>query len=100
MCGASRPETCKFLFDEMTCPSRRMLQISRLGKMPGTVQSLDTLTRAQVYTTVSSCGETFLAGDEWISGEDKSQRLVGCLGDADAGSDADIFSAEAIFAEP
>jgi hypothetical protein len=42
----------------------------------------------------------FPAGEEGISGKDKSQRLIGCFGDADTWSDLDSCCVEAILANP
>lgn len=62
--------------------------------------------RATVYTRVSSCGSSggadhvFLAGNPRVAGKEKSQRVVGRFGDADAGSDLNISCAKAIFADP
>jgi hypothetical protein len=42
----------------------------------------------------------FPAGEEGISGKDKSQRLIGCFGDADTWSDLNSCCLEAILANP
>jgi len=46
------------------------------------------------------CGREFFAGDEGISGEDKSKWVIGGFGDADARGGLDILSAEGVFANP
>src|ERR1700733_581487 len=42
----------------------------------------------------------FPAGEEGISGKDKSQRLIGCFADADTWSDLDGCRREAVLANP